>query len=587
MAFDASNNKADTNQVVSSTPLAGGQQPPAQQQQKDSQPVQATSQPANVQSGTSTEVQSQQNQQQSQQNTKKPSSGMFTNIQKYVQKNKPQAQKMASAVSTDVSNQAQEIGSQVQDKQQQMNQALRANQQNLDTQMDQAREYVAEASGMEYDQNTGWNYDPNAIPEGEDPYALTDEQESQYQQFMEGPVGVSQVGGLNISEQQQRAEALQQLASQTNTESGRRSLLGESFRDDGDYTSGMAGLDDLIVTGDPTAREQMIQGVQQQANELQSQIETIGSEANKAKMAQDLAMRNFGTDVSNLSQEAIDQIMSQVNTRVNELTTNLEGQLENLSDSAISQFDQALRYKDATDFYNALLGTFDPSRHGNKKGRHRDYQDYWSVKAMMDPNINLIDFLEKQNMAGWMRDTNLDPNKYITLGAGGKTRLDSLFENLIQDAGNYGLDVNSYRQRISPLAQSIRRGDLYGKHWHAGGNKVSGTYAYEADKFNQVVTDIFKDIENKKQEALQRNLKYKYGLDDDQVQEFLDAKSINAAGVATADQAARIEALRNLTGSQTDALGTELGEDAGIGSDTEFLLKLIRDYGLDPEDFGL
>lgn len=586
MAFDASNNKADTNQVVSSTPLAGGQQPPAQQQQKDSQPVQATSQPATVQSGTSTEVQSQQNQQQSQQNTKKPSSGMFTNIQKYVQKNKPQAQKMASAVSTDVSNQAQEIGSQVEDKQQQMNQALQANQQNLDTQMDQAREYVEQASGMEYDQNTGWNYDPNAIPEGEDPYALTDEQESQYQQFMEGPVGVSQVGGLNISEQQQRADALQQLASQTNTESGRRALLGESFRGDGDYTSGMAGLDDLIVTGDATAREQMIQGVQQQANELQSQIETIGSEANKAKMVQDLAMRNFGTDVSNLSQEAIDQIMSQVNTRVSELKNNLEGQLENLSDIASSRFN--IGYSHKNDIYNELLQAF-AGGSGNA-GRRNRFHRQSILAAMGDPaGIKAMEDRQKMKESPFFGNLakGFDLTQNFVLDRHGNDRIKNITQKLLSDAKDFGIDTDKYYKDLmgTGIATSLKK--TAGDAWTAGGDSDLGAYGFNTSKFNTALDSILSELQKEKENALARQLEYKYGLGAEGAADFMSGASIDATGVATADQAARIEALRNLTGSQTDELGTELGEDAGIGTDTEFLLKLIRDYGLDPEDFGL
>ena len=46
MAYDASNNQPDQNQVVSSTPLSGGQQPAGQPQSSDSQSAQTPSQPA-------------------------------------------------------------------------------------------------------------------------------------------------------------------------------------------------------------------------------------------------------------------------------------------------------------------------------------------------------------------------------------------------------------------------------------------------------------------------------------------------------------------------------------------------------------
>lgn len=84
MAYVIDDKKEDTS-TVSSTPLSSGPQPAAQ-----STPEQSTA-PTPV---TQTAPQSQQPSQSSNK-PKSSSSGMFTNIQKYVQKNKPQSQKMA------------------------------------------------------------------------------------------------------------------------------------------------------------------------------------------------------------------------------------------------------------------------------------------------------------------------------------------------------------------------------------------------------------------------------------------------------------------------------------------------------------
>jgi hypothetical protein len=394
MAYDASNNQPDQNQVVSSTPLSGGQQPAAQTQPQDSQPNQAPSQPSTVQAGMSS-TQAGAAQQPTQQ--KSASSGMFTNIQKYVQKNKPQAQKMASAVTQNVGSQASEIAQQAKQKEAQMKESLAANTAAMEAQKKEAGQIVGGIMGANYDTTTGQFQaqpaQPQVTPEmqqqpaqqseqqhiptlesqqtivGEmkeaddayrnkqivnpyegkqagdviirpkkdqwgrfvgteevtitqemidnygkplggttnQPVLTPEEQQARFQELMQGPTGISQVGNLNIAQQNQRARALQQLAGTANTEMGRRGLLQDTFRQGGkEYTQGMGSLDQLITSGDQQAREALVTGVQEQATGLQDQLQQVSSEANKAKMAQDMAMKNFGTDVTNMATQALE-----------------------------------------------------------------------------------------------------------------------------------------------------------------------------------------------------------------------------------------------------------------------------------------
>ena len=321
MAYDASNSQPDQNQVVSSTPLSGGQQPAAQPQPSDSQPSQAPSQPSTIQSGmSSTQAGAQQ---QPQQQKKSASSGMFTNIQRYVQKNQPQAQKMSQAVTQNVGSQASQIAQQAEQKQEQMKQSLAANQAAMAQQKEEAIGMVEQASGKQYDQETGtWGSAPAqpappvtdqpAPDQPVDPAAqeeLAKQQQQRYQELMQGPVGVSEVGALNLGQQQQKARALQQLAGTAGTEQGRRGLLEQTFREGGDqYTSGMGSLDQLIVSGDEAARTGLVEGVQQQAEQLGEQLGDISQQSYEERMAQQEAMKRFGGEITGLGEQAMSAV---------------------------------------------------------------------------------------------------------------------------------------------------------------------------------------------------------------------------------------------------------------------------------------
>ena len=364
MAYDASNNQPDQNQVVSSTPLSGGQQPASQPQPSDSQPSQAPSQPSTVQAGMSS---TQAGAQQQPQQQKSASSGMFTNIQKYVQKNKPQAQKMSQAVTQNVGSQASEIAQQAEKKQQQMEQSLQANQAAMDKQKEEAAGIVGNVMGADYDPTTGqFTAQPAQQPEQApvtpdqgQPAPTSEEQQARFQELMQGPTGISQVGNLNLGQQQQKARALEQMAGTAGTEQGRRGLLQDTFRKGGDaYTSGMSGLDQLIVSGDEKARTQMVEGVQQQADQLNQQLQTIGSDASKAKMAQDLAMKNFGGDISSLGEDAQAAIMAQVDQQVADQQAALQGEIDNMRTAAQEQFEGSMKYANEQAFYDDLISQY-------------------------------------------------------------------------------------------------------------------------------------------------------------------------------------------------------------------------------------
>jgi hypothetical protein len=591
MAYDASNNQPDQNQVVSSTPLSGGQQPAAQTQPQDSQPNQAPSQPSTVQAGMSS-TQAGAAQQPTQQ--KSASSGMFTNIQKYVQKNKPQAQKMASAVTENVGSQASEIAEQAKQKEAQMQQSLQANQQAMEQQKQEAAGIVGNVMGANYDPTTGQFQaqpaQPQVTPEMQQqpaqPPQVAEEQQARFQELMKGPTGVSEVGNLNIAQENQKARALQQLAGTANTEMGRRGLLQDTFRQGGkEYTQGMGSLDQLITSGDQQAREQLVTGVQEQAQGLQDQLQQVGSDANKAKMAQDMAMQQFGTDISQLGADAQAAIIGQVDEQVTAQQAAFQDQIDKMTQAAQQQFESAQGLKSAEDFYRSMQSQFAPKW---SKAGNREWQDYMSIQQMLDPNFDMGQALRDRGIGGWTTDAEgnqvemgTDQFGNITLGTRGQEVLQNSVNQLLQNAADYGLDPNTYRQQLDALKQNAMRKELYGWSGHQS-NRVGDIQAYDKAKFQDTVNQIFQDIGSARENALQRQLENKYkdqygdALGEGQTYEdFVSGDWIDRAGVANQDQTSRMAALRNLMGSQTDELGTEL--DGQYGQDTSFFQRLKGD----------
>ena len=206
---------------------------------------------------------------------------------------------------------------------------------------------------------------------------------------------------------------------------------------------------------------------------------------------------------------------------------------------------------------------------------------------MLDPNIDLKEELKRQRLYahfGEGEDTR-DLSNTLTLGHGGtgQQRINNMFEGLLQDASNYGINPDEYRTKLQNLAKSERRSDLYGIHEHTKGKK-SGLLTYDANQFKGLVGDLFSKINDTKQNALQKSLENKYGQDYKNVlgegqtfDDFASGAWIDKKGVATQDQTSRMSALRNIMGGQTDTLGTEL--EGMYGQDTSFFNKLKEDLG--------
>jgi len=288
---DDPNDNNDNTGVAGVNPLAQG----AQQQNYDAAAEDNSQQAASA--GT-TDIQSSSSQ--SAGSNKKPakaSSGMFTNIQNYVAKNQPQAQKIAGAVTGGISNQASEIRKVSEEQQALQNKLLQSNQGLIDNARSSATSAVNQIVA------------PQTTPTA--PAASVDD----FKKYMSSNVGQSQVQDLNLSQQQLRSDALSQLAKSAETEQGRRDLLGQTFKKQGAYTRGMSGLDQLITSGDKTAREALIGGVRDTSGQLKSDINTIRSTQEGLVGDQRRKLDSFGNEIRSLAENPYTNLYNEANTR--------------------------------------------------------------------------------------------------------------------------------------------------------------------------------------------------------------------------------------------------------------------------------
>ena len=277
------------------------------------QPTSGSTTPATITPGQSSTQVGQS--QQPQQSNKQAGSGMFTNIKSYVEKNQPAAQKMAGAVSKNIGDQASQIREQTEKKAQIQKEALAANQNTLTAAGDFATKNIQNvigeqpqtppATSTQTQQNQTQTEAPEPAPEVDVPPApvvpeMSDEDIARMQDLYRGEVqGLTQVADLNLAQQQAKIQALQNMAQGANTEQGRMNLLKNTFGNQGQtqYTRGLSGLDQLIVSGDQAAREQLVSGTQGQAQGIAQDVQGIQQGISTQRQLQGEALKVLRSDI--------------------------------------------------------------------------------------------------------------------------------------------------------------------------------------------------------------------------------------------------------------------------------------------------
>jgi hypothetical protein len=589
MAYDDSNNQDIEQQAVSSTPLSGGSTG-AQPTQPSPEAQNAPSQPSTIQAGMSS-AEAGSSQAQSQQRSNKPaSSGMFTNIQKYVEKNKPAAQKMATAATQNVAGQASDIAEQAAKKKAQMDATLAANKTSMEEQKKWATGQVEgimgtgdqrDLSQITADTNAyeksvlGDKYgdyqkemeesrrrmyaQPVTMPGQETPMGkyqndikakyFTDDMQTQdqynqarFQAMMGGAQGLTDVGALNLGKENQKARALQQLAGGIGTEQGRRNLLKDTFQGNGEYTRGMGGLDNLIVSGDQGARESMIKGVQGTATGLQEGLKGQSSAANTARLAQQQGIRDFSGEVTGLAEAGYGTLDKGMDER-------LAAEMD-LRKGLTSQFDQSA--SDIEDWKTAQLAGLGDV-------------DNWQ---------NIAKMLSEQDVNWGARGR--DYFKKIAEGDG--SLLDGSFaidEKAMQEALRNVIGNTKFGDSEDNLTKTYGADDVWKGAW--AGSKSHNKHS-DLQKFDpKAIMDQFKKLKESISETdAQKLLKDKF-LAENQGQSYDDyIAGTTLDKYDTADQAFidKLKKLQDLTGK---SIFTDELRDTGY-SKTDAMKQLLQKY---------
>jgi len=241
---------------------------------------------------------------------KQKGSGMFTDIRKYISANKPAAERISGAVTGKVGQQAQDIKNQIQKQQDKL-------QQNLDqtqSRLQESREFTQEAI-----QKAG---------SGE----LSDEDFQRFQGLITNGSQFDVAQPVDLLQQRSRAKALERLSSQAGRAQGREELLRQTFSGRGrPYTRGQRAVDSLILSADPTATQQMVQGTQQQLGGLADSI----TQARKKAIQDVYGLKKDVSEFTGREGEAAQSILGEQGARTTlgqELDQQAATELQKLTD---------------------------------------------------------------------------------------------------------------------------------------------------------------------------------------------------------------------------------------------------------------
>ncbi len=231
----------------------------------------------------------------------KASSGTFTNIRKYVEANKPAAQKMTQQVTKQFGGQAQNLQKDAQRRAEMFGSQVQQRQNLLQDERQAAQDVTSQVLGQQG---------------AESPF--TEDQYGRVRDVITGNKQFEDVQDLNLANEQNKAATLQRQADSASTEAGRASLLKQTFGSGArDYTRGQQGLDALVLQGDEAARKGLIEGIGQQAQTTTQNVNDLRKQAlqNVAQYRQDRS--GIGQSLADIIQsQGADVLSGQIDDKV-------------------------------------------------------------------------------------------------------------------------------------------------------------------------------------------------------------------------------------------------------------------------------
>ena len=544
MAFvDDPNNNSQSNNVAGASPL-GNATPSEQTSPMSSGDSQPSSQPSTIQSSSkpaSTNVKA-----------PKASSGMFTNIQKYVDKNKPSAQNMAESSVSDIKKTQDDIKQKQQDtlakfttnaqqggmydtaaRVQDVNQYTQQ-QANLPQQAEQSTEQVA---AQPQQPSTGINENK-----------FSDIINAKYT----GPKNLTETGNLYQTslEAANKASNIGNLAQSTE---GREQLLRDKFTQGGkQYTQGSSQLDNLLMGQQLPQIEQM-----------QNLGKQIGS-------TEDIMNRftSGATDIANQTQSQVQATKDQARAEFSRLAQERQGQIDSRVGEVVENWDQLpahfrtiLSNPDGTvnlsKIEAGVLGVDSGEGLYNLSGE--DLFGDGSVDKVQSDNKKLVARSEQENMNRLQALSNL--------ALGGEEKLYDIGEYANNElAGTQSafdaLGIEGVRDQLANAEETFRANaakdvigsgqgkKYYKKSWGRKGRVTA----------NRSVAD-----------TLQRNLEDRYDFDSDIKRDVTDnSKLLTALGSLSSN------------GSSVDNSDLQAKQGGAIqeGGDIKDFVKAIEKYGI-------
>ena len=557
MAYDASNNKEGTTNVVSSTPLS---------QDSPVTPINTPDSTA-TSSPTSSMPMSSQPSNQAAGGSKKASSGTFTNIQKYVAKNRPQAQRMSQAVTKNVGDQAAEIRQATESKRQDQQQRLSAAQGTLDSQMSEAKNIVQQT--LQSPQQVVQNPLPSP-DEIADQAQVQNNQVARFQELMNAPQ-VENIQDLNLAPQQAKVTALQNLAQTATNEQGRRNLMRQTFGKDRAYTRGQSMLDNIILGGDRQAQTNLIQGVQQQASDVDQFVDKTQMDSRSDVGMLGDRISNFGDNVRSLAVDAETGIQDNIDQMYDAALKERAALLDPTSDlyaGATGAAKQRLAELDA------ILGTTEGFTDYTRQFSGRDETGGHRPSHNLDLNkyLSQVDQFEQTGKVTlpnqWVR-TGFDTGEYRDVVLEGDKAQEYINEGLSN------LTHNRERQQIQGVYDQINRNlmtdqerDLYGldQIQYGSSNENLSDFLGKYEQLRKSYEGL-----GGADDVVQRRLEQEGNLDFEALQRGEDISEYELADEVDVD---RINALRNLIGRTDTITDEQIGDSGYLSSDDiESLLK--------------
>lgn len=363
--------REDEQQVADSGVLTPEQQAPeAQIQPSDEQPAQSG---GSITSGDQSTSQGPLRPSQSR------SPKQFTDVKKYIQKNQPQAQKMASKAKTGIESKAADIGKQAQARRSALSNVIDQNKKQLETEQTQAMEtlnktisgtpqighindqgmyYAGSGSSGAMNAKIEGTYDPSKMySQDSQQHWLSKEdydnlQKSQYspkpiemmnpskfQEIMRGQTQLTALPELNLAQQEIAARRLGQAQMLV------PNVLRETFaKPERTYTSGQQRLDELLLggTGGASQLQQTARGTSEDVLGRLAQMRAgVGADI----AAQKLAQQQMGQDITSASEQAASGIVDPIQARLDAEIAARQGLLPEFTelDSSLSERMSQLR----------------------------------------------------------------------------------------------------------------------------------------------------------------------------------------------------------------------------------------------------